>query len=152
MTITNTYLQQLVRQIINCALKVHRKFGAGMQVAAYEALLKSELAEQQLQAKGCYELFKSITIQADQPGCVYLLVEDQILVQLLNIPITLSEQQQPCQLSAWQRQLLAYLKLSRKPLGLSINFNCIQLNKHIMPIVATSHLELLIPPKQDERT
>jgi GxxExxY protein len=57
-----------------------------------------------------------------------LLVEDQIIVELKSV-----EQVQPIHL----KQLLTYLRLSNKPLGLLINFNQVMLKDGIHRIANT---------------
>jgi len=101
--------------IIGAAIEVHRHLGPGLLESAYEECL-------------CYELHLravAFTRQVPLPviykglalDCGYkidLIVRDEVVMELKSIEKILP---------IHQAQLLTYLKLTRKPVGLLINFN-----------------------------
>lgn len=105
----------VTEQIIASAIEVHRALGPGLLESAYEACLVYELAERGL----CFQrqaalpvIYKSVRID-----CGYrldLLVEQQIIVELKAVDRVDS---------IHEAQLLSYLKLSGRQIGLLINFN-----------------------------
>lgn len=112
-------LNVLTEGIIGAAIKVHRELGPGLLESAYEACLCFELRRQGF----------SVKRQRPQPvpydellvDCGYrldLLVEDEVIVELkAAVRVTPLD----------ERQLLTYLKLSRRVVGLLINFNVVTL-------------------------
>lgn len=101
--------------IIAAAIEVHRALGPGLLESAYEECLCHELHlrgisfERQVDLPVC---FKGLKLD-----CGYkldLIVEDEVIVQLKAIEKVLP---------IHQAQLLTYMKLSEKHMGLLINFN-----------------------------
>ncbi|RMG21658.1 MAG: GxxExxY protein [Bacteroidetes bacterium] len=140
MMLTTTYLQQLYSQMVESARAVYHKYGPGMQLAAYQALLRAELEARSLKVVSCTE---APEMQMPLEFCHHLYVADQAIIQLLTVP------QHPAstKLFELQQQLLAMLQYTGYPLGLSINFG-VPMKLHILPIVACNHIDLLIPPKE----
>ncbi len=100
--------------IVDAAFKIHTKCGPGLLESAYQAMLVYELKKRGLQIASEHpisihydEVFLNIGFRAD------LIVEDKVIVELKSI-----EQIAPVH----KKQLLTYLKLSDKRLGLLINF------------------------------
>ena len=108
-------LNKITEKIINGAISVHRELGPGLLESAYEACLLYELASQNLKVerqKGLPLRYRGI-----QLDCGYrldLLVEEAIIVEIKAI-----EKLEPIH----EAELLSYLKLSKCPVGLLINFN-----------------------------
>jgi GxxExxY protein len=104
----------LARLIVDAAYKIHTRFGPGLLESAYQAMLAHELRKQGLRVE-CekpiplvYEdVVLEVVYQAD------MIVEDLVVVELKAV-----EQTAPVH----KRQLLTYLKLTDKRLGLLINF------------------------------
>ena len=103
------------RQIINAAIEVHKELGPGLLESVYEYCLMDEFkrnnlrAERQVQLPICYKghnLGKDFVID--------ILVEDKVILELKSVETILP---------IHEFQLLTYLKLSNKKLGLLINFN-----------------------------
>ena len=107
------------KQIINAAIEVHNELGAGLLESVYEYCMLEELkrrgliAERQVQLPVCYKGSK-----LDKDFYVDILVEDKVLLELKSVETILP---------IHEFQLLTYLKLSGKKLGLLINFNVPQL-------------------------
>jgi GxxExxY protein len=108
-------LNKITEKIINGAISVHKELGPGLLESAYEACLVYELASQNLKV----ERQKSLPLRyrGIQLDCGYrldLLIEESIIVEIKAI-----EKLEPIH----EAQLLSYLKLSKCPVGLLINFN-----------------------------
>jgi GxxExxY protein len=103
------------RQVIGCAMKVHRAIGPGLFESVYQQCLVHELADAGLAFKTQVPL--RLTYGAVQLACVFradLIVEDQLLVELKTV-----DQFHPVH----DAQVLTYLRLSGVRQGLLINFN-----------------------------
>ena len=101
--------------IIQAAIRVHRELGPGLLESVYRACLLYELRQRALKVVAeqllpiCY---RGVIIE----GAYRLdfLVEDQVVVEVKAIETILP---------VHKAQLLSYLRLTNKPLGLLINFN-----------------------------
>ncbi|MFG0247603.1 MAG: GxxExxY protein [Phycisphaeraceae bacterium JB051] len=119
-------LNDLTGQVIGVAIEVHKELGPGFQEHTYSKALSIELdirgikhqceAPVSLQYKG----------QAIGDGRLDFLVEDKLVIELKAIE----------QLHAVHHsQVLSYLKATRLPLGLLINFNVHMLKDGIQRII-----------------
>ena len=113
--------------IIDSAMKVHTVLGSGLLESAYEACLKHELIKRGLKVAsqvGLPVTYDNVTI--DIGYRLDLLVEDTVIIELKAVERlnTIHE-----------AQLLSYLKLSDKKLGLLINFNVTRLKYGIKRLV-----------------
>ena len=108
-------LNDLTERIIGAAIEVHRELGPGLLESTYEACMLFELAERGLSVdrqKALPVVYRGVRID-----CGYridLLVEDLVIVELKAVADL-----QPIH----EAQLLSYLKLSGRHVGLLINFN-----------------------------
>ena len=105
----------LTSRIIRCAIEVHKELGPGLMESVYAVCLKRVLQLDGLQVKDRVILpvyFKGEIL--DKEFIIDLLVEDKIIVELKSVE---------CLLPVHEAQLLTYLRLSGKKLGLLINFN-----------------------------
>jgi GxxExxY protein len=108
-------LNEITAEIVDAALKVHRALGPGLLESAYEACLLYELNRRGVSAKNQVPLpvrFDEILIEVGYR--IDLLVADSIIVELKSV-----DDVAPIH----KAQLLSYLKLSGKKVGLLINFN-----------------------------
>ena len=116
-------LNKISEKIIGAAIQVHSTLGPGLLESAYEACLKYELEKQELKVSSQIVLpviYDEMKI--DLGYRLDLLVEDSVIVELKAVnKIT----------PIHEAQLLSYLKLSGKRLGLLINFNVILLKDGI---------------------
>lgn len=109
--------------IIDSALKVHSALGPGLLESAYEACLLHELKKRGLDAASQVLLpvfYDGITV--DLGYRVDLIVEDKVIVELKAV-----EKLHPVH----RAQLLSYMKMSGKSLGLLINFSELHLKDGI---------------------
>ena len=108
-------LDALARLVVDAALAVHRNLGPGLLESAYQACLRLEIEKRGLQCQAEQELpliYDGVTIAGAYR--IDLLVEEQLLVELKVVEKLLP---------VHTAQLVTYLKLSGKRLGLLINFN-----------------------------
>jgi len=115
---------EITGQIVDAAMKVHTKLGPGVLESAYEACLVYELRKRGIKAVnqlGLPIVYDEVVL--DVGYRIDLLVEDEIIVELKAV-----EQILPIH----KAQLLSYLKLSEKSVGLLINFHVEQLKQGIV--------------------
>ena len=116
-------LNVISEKIIGAAMQVHRTLGPGLLESAYEACLKYELEKRGLKVLaqvGLPVIYDGMKINLGYR--LDLLVEDSVIVELKAVnKIT----------PVHEAQLLSYLKLSGKRLGLLINFNVVLLKDGI---------------------
>lgn len=97
-------------------MTVHRELGPGLLESVYQTCLYIELETLQLKVRKEVALpvmYKNRTV-SDDGFRIDLLVEELIIIELKSV-----EKVQPVH----AKQLLTYLRLANKPLGLLINFN-----------------------------
>ena len=107
--------EELTETIIGGAIEVHRELGPGLLESAYEECLCHELHLRNLTFQR--QLSLPIAYKGVRLDCGYRLdvvVEDLVILELKSI-----EQVLPIH----HAQLLTYLRLSGKNVGLLINFN-----------------------------
>ena len=110
--------------IIGAAIEVHRQLGPGLLESAYEQCLGHELHLHGLSFKCQVDL--PVSYKGLRLDCGYkidLIVSDQVIVELKSV-----ERIVPIH----EAQLLTYLKLSGKTVGLLINFNTPLLTRGII--------------------
>lgn len=101
--------------IIGAAIDVHRQLGPGLLESAYDECLCHELRLRELQFRRHVDL--PVLYKGLRLDCGYkldLIVEDQVIVELKAVDKILP---------VHEAQLLAYLRLTNKRVGLLINFN-----------------------------
>ena len=108
-------VNRVTREIIGAAIEVHRELGPGLLESAYEACLAYELTQRGLrveQQKPLPVVYRDVHLE-----CGYrldLVVEDIVIVELKSVE----------KLAAVHRaQVLSYLRLANRQVGLLINFN-----------------------------
>ena len=102
-------------QVVDSALRVHSALGPGLLESAYRACLTYELRKRNLTA--LEEVPLPVVYDSRRLEVGYrmdILVEDLIVVEVKSV-----ESIAPIH----KAQILSYLKLSGKPLGLLLNFN-----------------------------
>lgn len=117
-------LNKISYEIIGCAYKVHRELGPGLLESTYEVCLEYELLQHGLKVQRQLALpviYNEIKLDAGYR--IDLLFDDEVIVELKSV-----EAVAPIH----EAQLLTYLKLSGKKLGLLINFNVKDLKQGIM--------------------
>ncbi len=121
-------INQLSSQIIKAAINVHKLLGPGLLESVYQSCMVIEMRNM------------GINVEAEVPMPIFyrgkkvheegfrmdLLAESSIIVELKSV-----EEIKPVH----KKQLLTYLRLAKKPLGLLINFNEVLLKDGIVRII-----------------
>jgi GxxExxY protein len=104
----------LTRKIIACAIEVHKRLGPGLLEKLYKEAMIVELELNGLKVN------KNVKIPVDYKGkmigeyFIDLLVEDTVILELKSV-----ERHD----TVFEAQILSYMKLTNKKVGLIINFN-----------------------------
>jgi GxxExxY protein len=101
--------------ILDSAIEVHRNLGPGLLESVYESCLCKEFDLRKINYQRQVSLpikYKGEQLDADYR--IDILVENEIIIELKSVDIM-----HP----VFKAQLLTYLKLANKNLGLLINFN-----------------------------
>ena len=121
-------LNQLSSNIIKAAIRIHKELGPGLLESVYQACMQLELKHMGI-AVECEKRFPIVYRDqeiSDKGFRLDLLVEDTIIVELKSVKMIKD---------IHKKQLLTYLRLTRKPLGLLINFNEALLKNGITRII-----------------
>jgi len=104
----------VARQVVDAAVVVHKALGPGLLESVYEVVLARELQKRQMLVE------RQLPVKIAYDGVVFdegfrmdLLVEGVVVVELKSL-----EQVAPVH----KKQLLTYLRLADKRLGLLVNF------------------------------
>ncbi len=112
---TKLRFEELTEQIIGAAIEVHRAIGPGLLEAIYEECLCHELTlrgltfERQLSVPVVYK-----GVKLESKHRLDVLVQNTVILELKTVDRILP---------IHEAQLLTYLRLLSKPVGLIINFN-----------------------------
>lgn len=108
-------LNQITEKIIGCAIEVHKALGPGLLESAYEECLVFELNKAGLLTTR--QVAVPLVYKEVKLDCGYridILVENLVVIELKTVdafaPVP-------------EAQILTYMKLANKSLGLLINFN-----------------------------
>jgi len=112
-----TFMQdvdRLTERIIGCAIEVHRQLGPGLLEGTYEAALCIELHDAGLRYQ--QQLVVPVVYKGRTIGeyRLDLIIEDAVIVEIKSV-----ERHDP----VFEAQLLTYLRVTGKHIGLLINFN-----------------------------
>jgi len=120
-------LNEISRDIVDAAMKVHSTLGPGLLESAYEGCLIYELR------KRGHMVLHQVSLPATYDGIkidvgyrIDLLVDEAVIIELKCVEKLLP---------IHEAQLLTYLKLSGKKIGLLINFNVPHLKDGIKRLV-----------------
>jgi GxxExxY protein len=118
---------EVASQVVDAAFRVHAKLGPGLLESVYESVLSNELgrrglhSDRQVSVPIDYEEVRIATgFRAD------LIVEDKVIVEIKSVELIAP---------VHKKQLLTYLRLTDKRLGLLINFNVALIRDGITRIV-----------------
>jgi GxxExxY protein len=104
----------ITERIIKCAIEVHRELGPGLLENVYEEALDIECVLNGLHVLRQFKvpvLYRGKTIGEYQPD---MLINDLVIVEIKSV-----ERFDP----VFEAQVLTYLKITKKRVGLLINFN-----------------------------
>ena len=123
---------ELSRSILDAAFRVHSAIGPGLLESAYEACLAYELRAEGLNVLTQLPLpliYREVSL--DVGYRLDLLVEELVVVEVKSVDALIP---------IHQAQLLSYLRLSEKRLGLLINFNVVRLKDGIKRLVMACNI------------
>jgi GxxExxY protein len=125
---TGKTLNFLSSEIIHAAFNVHRELGPGLLESVYQACMLKELRDMgvEVQAELPVPVMYRGEVVSHDGFRIDLLVGDRIIVELKSV-----EAVQPVH----KKQLLTYLRLTNKELGLLINFGEVLLKNGISRII-----------------
>lgn len=109
------HINEISGQIVDSAIRVHGLLGPGLLESVYEVILAYELkkrglhVQRQIAVPIVYD-----SLRFEEGYRLDLLVDESIVVEIKSI-----DQIMPVH----KKQLLTYLRLMQKPLGLLLNFN-----------------------------
>jgi GxxExxY protein len=112
---TSPELEAIATKVVDAAYQVYRALGPGLLESVYETCLYYELTQRGLKVQRQLTVpvrYRDITLETGL--LIDLLVENQLVLELKAV-----EKHNPL----YEAQLLTYLKLTNKKLGLLINFN-----------------------------
>jgi len=113
----------LTRQIIGCAIEIHRELGPGLLESSYEEALCHEF--ESVGIGYGRQLILPLHYKGQSLDCGYridLIVENRVIVEIKAVEKTLP---------IHDAQLMTYLRLAHKKTGLLINFNVCQLREGV---------------------
>lgn len=116
-------INDITGQIIDAAMKVHTRLGPGLLESSYEACLAYELTKRGLKVRTQVQqpiVYDEVKI--DVGYRLDLLVEESVILELKAVETVLP---------VHRAQIITYLKLSDKRVGLLINFNVVRLKEGI---------------------
>jgi GxxExxY protein len=120
-------LNELTGKVIGACIEIHRELGPGLLESAYEECLAYELTRAGLR----FERQRSLPVRYKevQLDCGYRL--DFVIEGMLIVELKAVSDLQPIH----EAQVLTYLKLDKKSLGLLINFNVPTLKQGVRRVV-----------------
>ena len=125
--ITTPRVNRITGAVISAAMKVHSHLGPGLLESAYEACLAHELRKQNLRV--AQQVGLPVTYDGERIDLGYridLIIEDLVIVEIKCVEVI-----NPVH----QAQLLSYIRLSGRNVGLLINFHVAHLRDGIKRMV-----------------
>ena len=118
---TQKIVDDLSYEILGCAIEVHRELGPGLLESVYKHCLLYELTSKNFSWQSEVRvplIYNNTNLDVDLR--LDVLVEDLVVVEIKAIDGIL-----PVHMA----QLLTYMKLTERPKGLLVNFNCVNIFK-----------------------
>jgi GxxExxY protein len=119
--------QQVSHAVITAAMRVHSELGPGLLESAYAACLQFELGDAGYHSSaqvGLPVIYRGVKVELGYR--MDLVVENLVVVEVKSVDAISP---------VHQAQILSYLKLSGKSIGLLINFNVVHLKDGIRRFV-----------------
>jgi GxxExxY protein len=118
---------EIATQIVDAAYKVHTTLGPGLFEIVYEVSLSHELTKRGLSVVRQQAIpVRYESIQFEEGFRADLIVEDKVIVEIKSVEAVAP---------AHKKQLLTYLRLTGKRLGLLINFGAELIKNGITRVV-----------------
>ncbi|HEY8292148.1 MAG TPA: GxxExxY protein [Thermomicrobiales bacterium] len=122
-------LERLIHAVIGAAIEVHRALGPGYLESVYEEALCVELEIRRIPFSRQVDAEVQYKSRAVDSGIMDILVSDGLVVELKAV-----ERLAPIHTA----QVLSYLKATKHPVGLLINFNVVVLREGIKRVVLSN--------------
>ena len=119
-------LNTITEKIIGCAIEVHKNLGPGLLESIYETALCYELKENDIKFENQFRVPVIYKGQNLGEYRIDLLIEHEIVVEIKAV-----NRIEP----VFEAQIITYLKITGKKLGLLINFNVPVLKNGIKRII-----------------
>jgi len=119
-------LNSITEKIIKCAIEVHKNLGPGLLESIYEKAMCHELSSDRINFSNQVVIpiiYKGVTLGEHR---IDLLVDNKVVVEFKAV-----DRMDP----VFKAQLLSYLKMTDKKLGLLINFNVPVLKNGIQRVI-----------------
>jgi GxxExxY protein len=119
--------EEIARSVVDAAIALHRALGPGLLESAYEACLAYELERRShsvLKQAALPIVYDAVRLDAGYR--VDLMVDDAVIVEVKAVEALTA---------LHEAQLLTYLRLSHRRLGLLINFNVVLLKNGIKRMI-----------------
>ena len=107
-------IEQIAKNIVHCAYKVHKELGPGLLEKVYEICLVHELE------KCGYNVKRQVEIPIVYDGMTFkeglrldIIIEDEIIIEVKAVELVNA---------VWEVQIISQLKITNKKLGFLINF------------------------------
>ena len=120
-------IDEVSGDVIDIAIRLHRDLGAGLLESVYEIVLAARLAQQG------YKVERQKPIDIEFEGLRFpaafkldLLIDDRLIVEIKSVERVLA---------VHAKQLLTYLRLTKQPVGLLLNFGGETLKEGIRRLV-----------------
>ena len=118
---------EIAKEIVDAAFKIHKSIGPGLLESVYEVILSHELINRGLKTDRQQSIpIEYNGVKFDQGFRADLVVENKVIVELKSV-----ENIQPVH----KKQLLTYLRLADMRLGLLINFGSALLKDGVSRVV-----------------
>lgn len=120
-------INDITGEIVRASMRVHSALGPGLLEGTYRVCVRHELEEKGLrieQERSLPVIYRDVHIETGYR--VDLLVEDMVIVELKSVAKLHR---------LHQAQLLGCLKLSKRRVGLLINFNVVHLRQGIVRMI-----------------
>ena len=118
---------EIAREIVDSAYKIHTTLGPGLLESVYEAVMAHDLKNHELKVerqKPIPVVYEDVRL--DEGFRADLVVEDKVIVELKSVETVAP---------VHKKQLLTYLRLADKRLGLLINFGVAKIKDGITRVV-----------------
>ena len=107
-------IEQIAKNIVHCAYKVHKELGPGLLEKVYKICLVHELE------KCGYNVKRQVEMPIVYDGMTFkeglrldIVVEDEIIIEVKAVELVNA---------VWEAQIISQLKITNKKLGFLINF------------------------------
>lgn len=132
--ITQKYINEISYQIVAAAIEVHKQLGPGLLESVYQTCLVDELKSNGLKVQSQVQV--PVNYKGKNLGGILkldLLINNLIIVELKAVETMIP---------LYKAQLLSYLKLTKMPKGLLINFHSENITKQLVPLVTVEFSKL----------